>query len=128
MTIEQLMPKPGNRVVCRLPLAQSPDGRMHAVSEGTAGYVVRLVHSTIEGEPFLDGRMSSTIAHVRWDGDTDICPIGPGLLRVLPTNPTPAIDVEVLQIVEQLKRSLSGNNMRYVIEQLSAELARSPGH
>jgi len=120
------MPKPGNRVACQVHIPPSPDGRMHEIREGTTGLLVRLVHTRIEGEPFPDRPTGDmTIAHVRWDGDEDILPIGVGLLRVLPPEITGPIDPEVLQIVEQLKRSLSERNMRFVIDQLTKELEQS---
>jgi len=114
MTDTLPMPKPGDRVACRT--------RMRPVEEGATGCVVRLIHSTIEGAvPFEDERMGAMIVYVRWDDDPKIHPVRLDLLRVT----TAPIDLEVLQIVAQLKRSLSIRNMRYVIEQLSAELANS---
>jgi hypothetical protein len=97
---------------------------MAAVQEGTTGYVVRLVHTKVEGEPFQDGRVDQTIAHVLWTGATDVFPIGPDILRVLPPEAPGPIDAEVVQIVADLKRELSQRHMRYIVDQLSGELDR----
>jgi hypothetical protein len=77
-------PKPGSRVTPRVDIPGY--GQLPAIREGQEGRVVRLVHSTVEGEPFGDGRDGEeckTIAHVRWDGMAAIYPIAPSLLRVL---------------------------------------------
>lgn len=114
-------------------LPASPDGRLPGVKEGTTGHLVRLVHCRIEGEPFPGREMMAedTVAHVRWDGTSDITPLSPSFLRTAPPGTEAVngpIDVEILELVDDLKRRLSKRNMRFVAEALSRELAQSePG-
>ena len=126
--------RPRTRVAARIHLPAHPDGRLPAVKAGTTGYLVRLVHTRFEGEPFpgreMDGQ-EETIAHVRWDGTSDEVPIGVGLLRSVPPDTEAVngpIDVEILELVDDLKHRLSKRNMRFVADALMHELGQSePG-
>jgi hypothetical protein len=84
---------------------------------------VRIIHSRIEGEPLPDrpNVEQEPIAHVLFEGHDRVTPLGLSLLRKVPQAP---IDVEVMEIVADLKRRLSKRNMRYVIDQLTVALGQ----
>jgi hypothetical protein len=132
---DESTPRPGARVACRMDLPGSPDGRLPAIKEGTTGHLVRLIHSRIEGEPFpgrheMNGD-TDIVAHVRWDGTSDVVPLSPSFLRTVPPGTEPVngpIDVEILELVDELKRRLSKRNMRFVADALMRELGQNePG-
>ena len=77
--------RPGSRVEVAFDLGPPPPGMpppRYDVRRGNRGWVARLVHCTVEGEP-IEGPSLSTIAHVRFDGHREVLAFAPELLRVI---------------------------------------------